>query len=363
MSALIVQKEFITENYNAVKRETGVTVIPVLKGNAYGLGDVEIARILWDAGVKLFAASRIEEALRLHSALPEAEILLLSPYSTEEDAQKIIEAGLTAAVGSYDSAVLLNGIAANHKVKCRIHFKFDTGMGRFGFLPEDAEKAVKAAKYLENLEVCGCFTHLSNSFGKDKKGVLKQFELFKKCIAALEKAGINPGMRHIANSNAALLYPDLRLDAVRTGSALLGRVSVKNNLCLKKVGFLKSSICETRWLPAGHNIGYANTCKTKKPMRIAVIPVGYADGLFTEKSKDTFRIRDILRYGWHDFKLLCGGGRLFCKIGGKKVPLVGRTGLCTVVADISLLECSEGDEVIFDVNPLFINSNVERLYV
>lgn len=363
MSALVVQKESIIENYKIMKNETGVTVIPVLKGNAYGLGDVEMARILWDSGVRLFAASRIEEALRLHNELPEAEILLLSPYSTEEDAKKIIEAGITAAVGSYESAVLLNGIAAKHEVKCRVHLKFDTGMGRFGFLPEDAEKAANAAKYLENLEICGCFTHLSNSFGKDRKGVLKQFELFKKCIATLENAGINPGMRHIANSNAALLYPELRLDAIRTGSALLGRVSAKNDLGLKRVGYLKSNICDTRWLPAKHNIGYANTFKTRKPMRIAVIPVGYADGLFTEKSKDTFRFRDILRYGFHDFKLLFGDGRLYCKIGGKKVPLIGRSGLCTVVADISSIECSEGDEVIFDVNPLFINSNVERLYV
>lgn len=363
MTALVVQKEFIVQNYNAMKRETGVAVIPVLKGNAYGLGDVEIGRILWEAGARLFAASRIEEALRLHDALPEAEILLLSPYSTEEDAEKIVTAGITAAVGSYDSAVLLNGIAEKHEATCNVHLKFDTGMGRFGFLPDEVDKAVNAAKYLKNLHVKGCFTHLSNCFGKDKKGVLKQLELFKKCTAALENEGIDPEMRHIANSNGALLYPELRLDAVRSGSALLGRVGAKNKLGLRKVGYLKSNICDTRWLPKGHNIGYANTYKTKKPMCIAVIPVGYADGIIMEKAKDTYRFRDILRYGWHDFRMLFGAGRFYCGIGGKKVPLVGRAGLCTVVADVSDIECGAGDEVVFEVNPLFVDSDVQRLYV
>jgi alanine racemase len=363
MTALVVQKDLIVENYQAIKRFTGVTVIAMLKGNAYGMGDVEIARLLWEAGARIFAVSRIEEALCLHNAMPEAEILLLSPYSNIEDAERIVESGITASVGSYDSAVLLNGIAEEHNVRCRVHLKFDTGMGRFGFLPEDADKAVKAAKYLPNLEICGCFSHLSNCFGKNKKSVFKQLELFNSCVSALKEAQINPGICHIANSNAALLYKELRLDAVRAGSALVGRVGVKDKAGLKKVGYLQSSICETRWLPAGHNIGYANTFKTKHPMRIAIIPVGYADGIFTEKVKDTFRFRDVLRFCWHDFKMLFGGGRLYCTIGGKKVPLLGITGLCSVIADVSSVECKEGDIVLFDVNPIFVNSNVQRQYV
>jgi alanine racemase len=363
MTTLVVQKDYIVENYHAMQRETGVLVIPVLKGNAYGIGESETARLLWDAGARVFAASRIEEALRLKKLLPEAEIILLSPYDTESDAEKIVTAGITASVGSYDSGVLLNGIAQKHGVKCSVHIKFDTGMGRFGFLPQDADKAAQAAKYLTNLTVCGCFTHLSNCFGKHKKGVMAQLALFKQCLDTLEKAGVNPGMRHIANSNGALLYPELRLDAVRCGSALLGRVAVKNKAGLQRVGHLESTICDTRWLPASHNIGYANTYTTKKPMRIAVIPVGYADGLFTEKSRDTFRFRDVLRYGFHEFKILFGSGRLYCHINDKKVTIVGRVGLCSVVADVSEIECKAGDTVKFDANPLFINADVERLYI
>jgi len=363
VTTLVVEKQYIADNYNAIRDETGVCVIPVLKGNAYGMGETEAARILWDAGARLFAASRLEEALVLKKVLPQAEILLLTPYGTEEEVEQIISNGITATLASYENGVLLNGIAEKHGVKCRVHIKFDTGMGRFGFLPQDADKAAQAAKYLKNLIVCGTFTHLSFSFAKKRKHVMQQFALFKSCLNTLEKAGVNPGMRHIANSNAALLYPELRLDAVRCGSALIGRTGVKTKVKLKQVGHLQSSICDVRWLPAGHNIGYANTYKTKKPTRIAVVPVGYAQGLFTQKKADTYRFRDVMRDGFHDFLRLFGKGKLYATVNGKRAAVIGRVGMCSVILDVTEIECHEGDLANFDANPLFINADVERKYI
>ncbi|HEX2939248.1 MAG TPA: alanine racemase [Ruminiclostridium sp.] len=363
MTTLVVEKQFIADNYNAMRSETGVCVIPVLKGNAYGMGEAETARILWDAGARLFAASRLEEALVLKAELPEAEILLLTPYGSEEDVEKIVSNGITAALGSYESGVLLNGIAEKHNVKCRVHIKFDTGMGRFGFLPQDAEKAAQAAKYLTSLTVVGSFTHLSNCFGKSRKDVMQQLALFKSCLNTLEKAGVNPGLSHIANTNGALLYPELRLDAVRCGSALIGRPGVKTKLKFQKVGHLQSNICDMRWIPAGHNIGYANTYKTKKPTHIAVVPVGYSQGLFTRKIDDTYRFRDFLRCSFHDFMRLFGEGRIYANVYGKKARVVGRVGMCNIVLDVTDIECNAGDLVSFDANPLLINADVERKYI
>lgn len=363
MSELVVKKSYIADNYRELCSEIGVTVIPMLKGNAYGLGDTETASALYDAGAKTFAVSRLEEALRLHGVLKDAEILLLSPYGTEAAVKKILECGITATVGSYDSAVLLNGAAARQNRKCRVHFAFDTGMGRYGFLPAETGQAVKAAKYLPNLELCGCFSHFSNSFSKDNSSVHEQTSLFNECLSELEKSGINPGMRHIANSNAALKYPETRFDAVRIGSALLGRVAVGTRLKLKDVCEFSCDVCEVRWLPAGQNVGYGNTFKTKKAVRIAVIPAGYADGLYVSKVKDTFRLRDVLRYGWQDAKSLIGKGSLCCEINGRSAPLIGRIGFTTVVADISKIECEVGDRAKFHINPMYVNSNVERRYV
>lgn len=364
MKVLSVQKDLLLHNLEAVKQLVGVPVIPVLKGNAYGLGDCEVAKILYGAGVRQFACARMEEAERLAAALPEeAEILLLSPYSTQEDAEKIINLNLTAAIGSYDSAVLLNGLAEKSGVTCRVHIKFDTGMGRFGFLPSEADKAVQAVKYLKNLELAGCFSHLSNSFGRSRKSAQRQLALLNECVKTLRDAGVEPGIVHIANSPAALRSPDMRLDAVRIGSALLGRVAVRNRLGLKKVGRLESDITEIRWLPKGHNIGYADTYKTKTAKRIAVIQVGYADGVFVEKKRDTFRLRDILRYGYADAKLLFKKPWLTCEIKGRPARILGRVGFCNVVADVTDIECKPGDIAVFDVNPLYINANVERRYI
>ena len=364
MAILIVHKDRILHNLSVIKEHTGTLVIPVLSGNAMGLGDFEIAGLLSSAGVRLFAVSRLEEAERVAAALPaEAEILLLSPYSTEDAAQKIIDLGLTAAVGSYDSAVLLNGIAERSEVKCRVHLLFDTGLGHFGFLPEEADKAVQAAKYLKNLEVTGCFTELNDTSGEDKRGAFDQLERFNRCIETLRKADINPGMTHIANSAAALHYQSLRLDAVRIGSALFGRLPVKKKLGLERAERLESTISEVRWLPAGHNIGNFSTFKAKKPVRIAVIPIGSADGIFVEKAKDAFRLRDILRYRRQDLALLFKKEKLVCEIDGKKARLLGAVGEYSVAVDVSSLECGAGDAVSFDVSPIFINANVERRYI
>lgn len=364
MSTLVVQTDRILSNLDAMRKHTNVPVVPVLKGNAYGLGDVAVARLLAEkADVHLFAVSRLEEARRLREVLPDREILLLSPYGSEKEAEEIVRLGLTATVGSYGSAVLLNGMAEKAGVRCRIHFKFDTGLGRSGFLPEEAGKAVQAAKYLKSLEVAGCFSHLSNCFGKSEKSVTAQLDLFQKCVATLRNAGVQPGMLHLAASNGAILYPSVRLDAVRCGSALLGRVGVKNRLGLQKVGRLDCPVADVRWLPAGHNVGYGNTYTTKKPARIATIQTGYADGLFVQKTRDAFRTRDILRDGWHDFRALLLRPSLHCTIAGKPARILGRVGMCTVVADVSSMDCNAGDIASFDINPLLVNANVERVYL
>ncbi|MFT9055220.1 MAG: alanine racemase [Ethanoligenens sp.] len=363
MSTLVVETDKILSNLKIMRNHTNVPVIPVLKGNAYGLGDVAVARLLVEkADVHLLAVSRLEEAARLKEALPDEEIFLLSPYSTESEAAEIVRLGLTATVGSYGSAVLLNGFAEKAGVRCRVHLKFDTGLGRSGFLPEESEKAVQAAKYLKSLEIAGCFSHLSNCFGKDVKGVTAQLDHFQNCVAALRNAGVEPGLLHIAASNAAILYPSTRLGAVRCGSALLGRVGVKNRLGLQRVGRLECPVADVRWLPAKHTVGYGNTYTTKKPARIATIQTGYADGLFLRKVRDAFRTRDILRDGWHDFKALLHRPALRCTINGQPALVIGRVGMCTVVVDVSNITCSAGDIASFDVNPMLINANVERVY-
>lgn len=364
MATLFIHKDKILHNLAVLREQTGTLVIPVLSGNAMGLGDFETARLLSDAGVRLFAVSRLEEAKRLASVLPpEAEILLLSPYSTEAAAQQIVDLNLTAAVGSYDSAVLLSGLAERAGVKCRVHLLFDTGLGHYGFLPQEADKAVQAAKYLKNIEVAGCFTELIDPTGRDKKGAFEQLKQFNLCVETLRKADIHPGLTHIAGSAAGLRYPSLRLDAVRVANGLFGNPTAKRKLGLQKVYRLASEVSEVRWLPSGHTVGTDKRYRVKKPIRIAVIPIGYADGVFVEKVKDAFRFRDILRYRRQDFALLFRKEKLMCEIGGKKAPLVGAVGAYAVAADVSDMDCAPGDTVMLDCSSVLVGANVERSYL
>ena len=363
MVRVIVQKDSIISNLKTIQKVVNVPIIAVLKGNGYGIGDAQFAKILLENGIKTLAVSRIEEAEVLVVNFPRADILLMSPYSTEKEADRIIDAGIIATVGSFESAVLLNGIAEARGVSVRVHIKIDTGMGRFGFLPEETNKVIEIHKFMTNLNVIGIFTHLSNCFDKGERAARAQYNTFTKFIEVLERAGVPSGIAHIANSSGALLYPWLRLDAVRIGSALLGRLSVHDRWGLKKVGKVECIVSDIRWLPKGHNIGYADTFKTKKPTKIAVIPAGYSDGLFMQRVPDTFRLRDILRYSLQNAVRLFKDNKLYCHIDGKKAAILGRIGLTSIVVDISNIECVIGQSVFFDVNLLFVDGRIERAYV
>jgi alanine racemase len=360
---VIVQKDSIISNLKTIQKEVKVPIIAVLKGNGYGIGDTQFAKILLENGIKTLAVSRIEEAEVLVANFPRADILLMTPYSTENEVERIVDAGFIATVGSFESAVLLNGIAEARGVTVRVHIKIDTGMGRFGFLPEETNKVIEIKKFMTNLDIVGIFTHLSNCFDKGERSVREQYSRFTKFIEVLERAGVPHSIAHIANSSGALLYPWLRLDAVRIGSALLGRLSIRDKWGLKKVGKVECIVSDIRWLPKGHNIGYADTFKTKKATRIAVIPAGYSDGLFMQRVPDTFRLRDILRYSLQNAVRLFKDNKLYCHIDGKRARVLGRIGLASIVVDITDIDCVIGQSVFFDVNLLFVDSRIERAYV
>lgn len=111
------------------------------------------------------------------------------------------------------------------------------------------------------------------------------------------------------------------------------------------------------------NIGYADVFKTKKATKTAVVPIGHTDGFGVMKSRDTYRFRDVLRYMWGDFKDIFKDKRVFCLINGKKVPILGRIGLTNIVVDVTRIECSIGDKVVLESNPLTVGANVERVFI
>ena len=352
----MVQTDRYLQNFHTIQKHIGnVPIIPVLEGNAYGLGDVAMAQLLVNEGVNVIAVSRIEEAERIADVIRNLDIMLTTPYSTEDEAVRIVETGLIASVDSSDNAVLLSSIARKLGKSVRVQIKFDTGLGVSGFLTDEAGKAAQTIKHCENFQVYGAFTELSNCVGKHgKKTVMAQYEKFNRALQVLRREGVTCPVVHIANTSAALYYPELRMDAVCCGEGLVGRLPLKDKWGLKPVGRLVSAVSEVRWLPAGCTVGYGNEYRTKKPTRIATVPVGSADGLYMDYNEYK---------GSKPFLPSLIKSKNYCEINGKKTRVIGRAGYTAISVDVTETDCSAGDIVTFDVNPKYVSAAMRRDYV
>lgn len=353
----VIDKDILRDNVNIIKSLAGSTpIIAVLKCNGYGLGLVEYAKFLMYRGIEIFAVSALEEAVLLRNSGISGEIILLTSNAIAEDNETIVENNITAAVGSLDAAKALDEAGKKLEKTPKAHIEINTGMGRCGFDAED----IKWLNVLrtKNIEFCGTFTHFSFSFSRQDTDVLNQLNKFKKTIKKLRNAGFDTGVVHAANSHAFLKYPKTHLDAVRIGSAFLGRVNGAKSFGLKPVGYLESKVVDINFLKKGENIGYGNTYKAKRDIKTAIVPVGYFHGFMTEKSKDAFRLRDILRYILSDLI----PKKRYAEIGGEKYPIISRCATLNIIIDVTDSEVKAGDTVKLKANPILLDSGVNKIY-
>lgn len=310
----------------------------------------------------MFAVSTIEEAINLRKSGIKQEILMLSSTCIKEDVQALIENNITLTIGSKESAKIANDVGeAISPKKVKAHLKIDTGFGRYGFIYSEKEEILETIKSSKNIEFEGIYTHFSIAFFDDKY-TKEQYEKFIDVTKFLEDNKINFKLRHVCNSSSFIKFPQMHLDAVRIGSAFCGRISVENKIGLKKIGKLETLVSEIRELPKGFNVGYSNIYKTKRKMKVAIIPVGHSDGFNVISNKDMFRKRDKLRYLNTSIKSFFKKQSLRVKINGKSYNIIGRLGMYHCTVDIGLDEIKVGDKAIFDVNPLYIDTRIRREY-
>ena len=285
---------------------------------------------------------------------------MLSSTCLKEEVQSLIENNITLTIGSVESAKIANEIASEKNKKIKAHLKIDTGFGRYGFVYTEKDDILKTIKQNSNIEFEGIFTHFSIAFYDDKI-TKEQFEKFMNVVRFLEENNIKFKLKHACNSSAFVKFPEMHLDAVRVGSAFVGRLSVENKIGVKKIGTLESKVAEVRTLPANFNIGYSNIYLTKKETKVAIIPIGHSDGFNVSSRQDMFRKIDKLRYILNDIKRFFKKQYLKVNINNKNYKLAGRLGMyhSTVIVDENV---KVGDKAIYDVNPIYIDPRIRREY-
>lgn len=370
MKALVIDRKDLTHNIEAIKKYSqknnsndntkNPKIIAVVKANGYGMGIVPYTKFLIDNGIDFFAVATIEEALELRQAGINNDILMLSSTAIKEEIQTLVENNIIITIGSKESSQIANELGKSLNKKIRAHIKIDTGFGRYGFVYNEKNKIVETLKTLDNINIEGIFTHFSIAFYKKDNYTKLQFERFMDCIDTLKKNNIETGMLHVCNSSAFIKFPSMHLDAVRIGSALVGRISVPNVLGLKPIGKLKANVSEIKTLPKGFNVGYSNIYKTKKETKVAIIPVGYMNGIKMQKDRDMFRPVDKLRYIVRDIKDVIKDNNMYVNINGQRCRVIGRIGTYHVTVDIAGKKIDINDEAIFNVNPQFVDSSIRR---
>lgn len=280
----------LRENFRTVQHHIGsdTTVCCVVKADAYGHGAVECSRALESEGASWFGVTSLDEAIPLREAGLRGRILLLTGFWRGEE-EEIVRLKLTPTVWEGGQVELLNKAASQLGVRHPVHLKVDTGMGRLGVAPRDLPQISSALRSATNLVLEGLSTHLASSEVLDAPSVEEQLRSFEEVRALLKKAGFEPPLIHAANTGAVISRPGSWNTMVRPGIALYGyylpferagrEVSGSGlRLPVKPVLTWKTRILSLRDVRANQALGYGGIYITKAPARIAVLPVGYADG-------------------------------------------------------------------------------------
>lgn len=277
----------IRHNYDAIRARLpeGCRFLGVVKADAYGHGAVQVSRLLQDAGADYLAVAGLDEAMELRSSGIYLPILILG-HTPAEFTATLIRNDITQAVTCLAKAEEYSREASRLGKSLRIHIKVDTGMSRLGFLcagkhfDEGVENICYACS-LPGLESEGIFTHfaVSDEPGADNESYTReQFALFLRVIEAVNARGHRFAIRHCANSGAVLHYPEMLLDMVRPGLLLYG-YGDEGALGLKPCMRLMTRITTIKHYEPGTSISYGRHYVTDKLTRMAVLGIGYADGL------------------------------------------------------------------------------------
>jgi len=308
----------------AAEPRQGVTA--VVKAQAYGMGAAAVAHAAVSAGARGAAVARVSEARRLRQAGFDHPILLLGGIDPD-DFSEVIARRLTPTLADWRTAQGIASAAGQAGETCSVQVKVDTGMTRYGAPPDEAMAIVRGLQNLPSLSLEGFYTHFAAADDPDPFFAQQQLARYLAICQQLESDGLCLGLKHAANSAGSLRVPGAGLDTIRTGIALAGGYAtgwVPRVGALRTAVSLKSRVVRFHTPAVGSSIGYGRTYKVYRPMRVALVACGYADGLPRACSN---RGRVLIR--------------------GERAPLVGTVSMDMAMADVSHVPDVEvGDEVV-----------------
>lgn len=308
------------ENLDALRQLVGpeVAVMAVVKANGYGHGALEIVPTLLEHGAQYLAVARLEEALPLREAFPQVPILVLG-YTPDRLLETAAEHNIALTIFSSRQARILGAAAAKRNGRATVHLKVETGFQRLG--TDDPEELLEILG-TPGIYAEGIYSHLAL---KDRASDEVQLERFLAVVERLEGAGHKFRYRHVADSIAAVDYPDFRLNMIRPGAVLYGMKGYEDeSFAVQPVMTMETRIARLRRIAAGEGVGYDLAWQASRDSVIATLPFGYADGY----------PRAL-------------GGKGFVTIRGCRCPLVGILCMDQCVADVTNVPgVSEGDPVI-----------------
>jgi alanine racemase len=317
----------LAHNLRAVRRllSDAVRVLAVVKADAYGHGAVPCARAFVEAGADWLGVALVEEGVELRRAGLLTPICVLSGMAGIDDARVLVAHRLTPLLSRPDHLAAMGAaVRAAGLSRYAVHLKVDTGMGRWGALPNEVDAFLSALRRHPELDLEGLATHFARADDEDPSAVEGPLARFRAAEQLVRRRGFDVRLRHLSNSAAVVAHRRTHFDMVRPGLVLYGQAPTAGGPDLRPALTLRTRIAHLRDVPAGFPVSYGGTFVTSFPSRLATLPIGYADGL---PRRASHRARMLVR--------------------GRYAPVVGLVCMDACVLDVTGVPgASLGDEVV-----------------
>jgi len=320
-----ISRKNLLHNLNVFtqKIHPNTKILANLKANAYGIGAIAIGKFLEKQGISYFSIAYINEGIHLRKNGIKTNILLFNP--SIDNFEELISYQLEPEVSSiYYLQKLIAFLQKNDIHQFPIHLKLDTGMHRAGIMPEELAQLIEILQKQTNVKVSSVFSHLAAAEDPKSDDFTKnQIATFEKMTQVLSENYSDTFFRHLLNSAGIFRFPEAQYDMIRPGLGLFGYTLIDNDKdILKPILSLKTKITQIKNLKPEETVGYNRTFKASKKTKVALLPIGYADGI--NRHLKGFKVQ--------------------CK--GNQVPIIGNVSMDTMSIDITHTDCQIGDEVI-----------------